>query len=88
MFSADRIMLTFTHMDLESSSECSKDYVLVLDGNNEQAPLINRLCGQVSPSAITSQGSALFVQFVSDMSIQRSGFRATYTKSSSGMCLL
>ncbi|XP_053408750.1 cubilin-like isoform X2 [Mercenaria mercenaria] len=79
----DRITLTFTHMDLEESNDCNKDYVLVLDGNNDQAPQINKLCGRVSPSAITSQGSALFVQFVSDMSYQATGFRATYTKSSS-----
>jgi cubilin len=71
-------------MDLEESDDCSKDYVLVLDGDNDQAPLINKLCGRVSPSAITSQGSALFVQFVSDNSLVASGFRATYSKSSSG----
>ena len=74
-------------MDIEESNDCTSDYVLVLDGNNDQAPLINKFCGRVSPSAITSQGSALFVQFVSDNSRVASGFRAAYTKASSGTTL-
>ncbi|WAR06690.1 CUBN-like protein, partial [Mya arenaria] len=62
----DRITLTFTHMDLELSNDCTKDYVLVQDGVDEQAPVIGQYCGEHSPTPVTSQGSALYVTFVSD----------------------
>ena len=71
-------------MDLEVNDGCNRDYVQVLDGVDENAPLIGKFCGTTSPSPITSQGMALFVQFVSDPSFQATGFRATYTKSTSG----
>ena len=71
-------------MDLEADDGCNKDYVQVLDGVDEMAPVVGKFCGSTSPSPITSQGMALFVQFVSDASQQASGFRATYTKSASG----
>ncbi|XP_061178089.1 cubilin-like [Saccostrea echinata] len=79
--SDDRITLTFTHMDVEELSDCTKDYVRVLNGDDLDAPEIGTYCGRTIPSPITSSGSAMIVQFVSDRSIQRSGFRALYTKS-------
>ena len=82
---ADRVTLTFTHMDLEASDNCNKDSVQVLDGIDDQAPLVGKFCGSTSPSAITSQGMSLYVQFVSDAVGQESGFRATYTKATSGL---
>ncbi|KAH3692443.1 hypothetical protein DPMN_194284 [Dreissena polymorpha] len=81
--STDRVTLTFTHMDTENSRNCSSDYVLVRDGIDEGARVIGQYCGRTTPPAITSQGSALFVTFVSDYSNENSGFRATYTKSTS-----
>ena len=71
-------------MDLEASGNCNKDSVQVLDGIDDQAPLVGKFCGSTSPSAITSQGMSLYVQFVSDAVGQESGFRATYTKATSG----
>ena len=71
-------------MDVEEHGECDHDYVIVYDGNDEFAPEVGRYCGTTVPSAITSQGSALFVQFVSDYSRLGTGFRATYSKSMSG----
>ncbi|XP_060075561.1 cubilin-like [Ylistrum balloti] len=81
--SADRITLTFTHMDTEFYSSCIHDYVSVYNGDDEAAPLIGKYCGNTIPSPITSLGSALFVRFVTDISVQRTGFRAVYSKSSS-----
>jgi len=71
-------------MDLESSNNCTKDAVEVFDGVDDAAPLVGRFCGNTVPTALTSQGSALFVKFRSDYVGQMSGFRATYTKESSG----
>ncbi|CAH1775425.1 unnamed protein product [Owenia fusiformis] len=78
----DRVTLTMTHLDLEDlNANCSHDYVVVKDGNNEFAPDIGVYCGTTIPAPITSQGPALYVTFVSDLSDQRTGFRAVYSKS-------
>ncbi|KAK3106526.1 hypothetical protein FSP39_021900 [Pinctada imbricata] len=77
----DRVILTFTHMDIENHDSCRHDSVTVYDGNNEGASVIGTYCGRTVPQPITTQGSAMFVTFVSDPSVQTSGFRATYTKS-------
>ncbi len=68
-------------MDVEEFNNCGHDYTQVLDGNNINAPEIGKYCGTVIPPPITSQGAALTLNFVSDSSDQRSGFRAVYTKS-------
>ena len=79
--SADRITLTFTYIDLEMYSSCIHDYVAVFDGDNANGTVIGRYCGNRIPASMTSQGSSMTVQFVSDPSVQLSGFRALYTKS-------
>ncbi|XP_052697133.1 cubilin-like isoform X2 [Crassostrea angulata] len=81
--SDDRITLTFTHMDIEEFSDCGKDYIRVLNGDDLNAPEVGTYCGRTIPTPITSSGSALMIQFVSDRSVQMSGFRALYTKSMS-----
>ncbi|XP_069122184.1 cubilin-like [Argopecten irradians] len=81
--STDRITLTFTHMDTEFYSSCIHDYISVYNGNDDAAPLIGTYCGNTIPSPITSLGSAMFIRFASDQSVQATGFRAVYTKSSS-----
>ena len=80
--------LIFTHMDLEEDDGCNSDYVQVLDGVDELAPLVGKFCGSTSPTPITSQGMALYVQFVSDQASQATGFRAIYSKSTSGTIFL
>ena len=80
---ADRITLTFTHMDIETTSNCSNDYVMVLNGNDASAPQLGRYCGATVPPPLTSTGSNLFVIFVSNFVMQRVGFRAVYTRSTS-----
>lgn len=84
--SADRITLTFTHMDIESTQSCNDDYVRVLSGNDADAPELGRYCGMTVPPPLTSTGSSLFVIFVSDSVAQKAGFRAVYTRSTSSEC--
>ena len=74
--------LTFTHLDL--TSDCSEDYVVVINGNNALSPEVGRYCGTTIPVSITSLGPALYVRFITDQSNNRHGFRAVYTKSTSG----
>ncbi|XP_021339749.1 cubilin-like, partial [Mizuhopecten yessoensis] len=70
-------------MDTEFYASCIHDYVSVYNGNDEAAPLVGTYCGNTIPAPITSLGSAMFVRFASDGSVQRTGFRAVYTKSPS-----
>ncbi|XP_078582053.1 cubilin-like isoform X2 [Branchiostoma floridae x Branchiostoma japonicum] len=78
----EHVTLTFTHMDTEDNNgDCGDDYVMVHDGNTQQAPMIGTYCGTRVPAPITSLGQYLTVTFTSDNSIQRSGFSALYTKS-------
>lgn len=42
-------------MDIEDLSNCSHDYVQVLEGSDRNAPEVGTYCGTTVPSAITSQ---------------------------------
>ncbi|KAJ3611231.1 hypothetical protein NHX12_021247, partial [Muraenolepis orangiensis] len=55
----------------------------ILDGDNYQAPSIGRYCGSTLPHPVTSYSSALVLNFVSDSSVPKRGFRATYVASTS-----
>jgi len=70
------IMLNFRNFNTEPTY----DYVTVYDGDSETAPILTTLSGSLSedPPRITSTGHSLFVKFVSDASINRSGFTAQY----------
>ena len=73
-------------MDIEGESggNCSRDYIQVLDGNDEFSPVIGTFCGNTLPAQMTAIGASMVVRFVSDSTVQQRGFRAIYTKSTSG----
>ncbi|KAM9333329.1 LOW QUALITY PROTEIN: cubilin [Pholidichthys leucotaenia] len=73
------INLTFTSFDLESSSPCQDDFVKVYDGDNINFPLVGTFCGSSIPAYILSSANFLTVHFVTDGSVQKQGFNATYT---------
>uniref|UniRef100_A0A3Q1IYA9 Uncharacterized protein n=1 Tax=Anabas testudineus TaxID=64144 RepID=A0A3Q1IYA9_ANATE len=81
----NHVTLSFTDFDLEMiTSNCSHDAVNILDGDNYLAPSIGRLyCGSEIPHPVTSFSNALVVNFISDTSVSRKGFRATYSASTS-----
>ncbi|CAL8311895.1 unnamed protein product [Merluccius merluccius] len=80
----NHVTLSFTDIDLEMiNSNCSHDAVEILDGDNYQAPSIGRYCGSQIPHPMTSFSNALVVNFVSDYSVSKKGFRATYVASTS-----
>ncbi|XP_076027535.1 cubilin [Genypterus blacodes] len=72
------VNLSFTSFDLESSPTCRYDYIKVYDGDNMNFPLFGKFCGNSMPAAIRSSGNFLTVHFVTDGSVQRRGFNATY----------
>jgi len=80
----ERVTVTFLHLDLENSNNCEHDHIKVYDGEDVIGTPRMTLCGSTIPPPITSFGSTLTVRFVSDRSIERTGFQAFYTESSSG----
>nr|XP_033495310.1 cubilin [Epinephelus lanceolatus] len=80
----NHVTLSFTDFELEMiNSNCSHDAVRILDGDNYQAPVIGRYCGNEIPHPVTSFSTSLVVNFISDYSVSRKGFRATYSASTS-----
>ena len=66
-------------IQVEDSSSCRWDYVIIRDGsNNEGGNLIGKFCGSKIPSKIVSPGNKLWIKFSSDGSITKKGFTATY----------
>ncbi|KAF7648099.1 hypothetical protein LDENG_00162070 [Lucifuga dentata] len=80
----EMVSLNFTHLDLESHSSCSFDYVEVRDGSVETDPLIGKYCGNTLPAPIRSSSNLLWIRFKSDSSVSRAGFRAVYTVACGG----
>ncbi|XP_071062991.1 LOW QUALITY PROTEIN: cubilin [Pseudochaenichthys georgianus] len=80
----NHVTLSFTDFELEMiNSDCSHDALEILDGDNYQAPSIGRYCGYEVPHPVTSFSNALVVNFISDRSVSKRGFRATYSASTS-----
>uniref|UniRef100_A0A8B9TLF7 Cubilin n=1 Tax=Anas platyrhynchos TaxID=8839 RepID=A0A8B9TLF7_ANAPL len=74
----EKIYLNFTHMELESHSDCSLNYIEVRDGDSEMSSLITKFCHSTLTSPITSTSNSLWIKFKSDASVQRASFRAIY----------
>ena len=71
------VVLTFTHMALESVKDCSPpgcDTLAIHDGSNSKAPLLGRFSGIRRPEPVRSTGSEVFLQFQTDAG--NHGFRA------------
>ncbi|XP_013185402.1 cubilin [Amyelois transitella] len=63
-----KVSLTITHLSLPinnnrvTNQTCPNSYLKVLDGDDENAPLIDEYCGRSAPATIVSHGSALTVK--------------------------
>ena len=57
------------------------DYLEIRDGDTENSTVIGRYCGDSSltPDTITSSYNYLFINFVTDGSVQNRGFVLNYT---------
>nr|XP_012228893.1 PREDICTED: bone morphogenetic protein 1-like [Linepithema humile] len=75
-----QVALKFQSFEIENHDNCVYDYVEVRDGHNDDSPLIGVYCGYKVPPDIKSTGNKLLVKFVSDGSVQKAGFSATFMK--------
>lgn len=71
------IRLTFTDFDLEESSDCVKDYLQIRE-RDQNGLVLAKYCGQMSPKIEPISSQILWVNFVSDESVEAKGFFAVY----------
>uniref|UniRef100_A0A8C9G2I7 Metalloendopeptidase n=1 Tax=Pavo cristatus TaxID=9049 RepID=A0A8C9G2I7_PAVCR len=77
----NKIFLQFEAFDLQTSSDCSSDYVKVYSGNSKSSPvLLDKYCGQGPLPSIVASGSTVLVEFASDETVTATGFRASYNR--------
>ncbi len=74
-----KIQVTFNSFDVEPNQTCNYDRLKVYNGTSITAPLIGTYCGTQSPGTIVASNlaGALTFQFISDASLNKSGWSAT-----------
>ncbi|KAK3591496.1 hypothetical protein CHS0354_031603 [Potamilus streckersoni] len=71
-----KLEISFIHFDVEGNSLCSWDSLQIFDGANDTGTLLGKLCGSSLPGSLVSTGRYLFLKFVSDQIIVKTGFKA------------
>ncbi|XP_076875977.1 bone morphogenetic protein 1b isoform X2 [Brachyhypopomus gauderio] len=72
--------LSFQSFEIERHDSCTYDYVEVRDGSTQTSPLLGRFCGNQKPDDIKSSSNHLWLMFVSDGSVNKAGFAASFFK--------
>ncbi|XP_046339402.1 neuropilin-2-like [Haliotis rufescens] len=78
--SSDVITLEVEDADLEYSSTCAYDYVILFDGPSSLSPVLKRFCGTSEPT-VTSSSQHVHVKFNTDGTVNRRGFNIRYWSS-------
>ena len=71
---ATSITLTF----IDFNTELNHDGVIIFDGSNNSASILGQYSGTSIPSAITSTGGNMYIEFLTDQSTRASGWTANY----------
>ncbi|XP_054975111.1 deleted in malignant brain tumors 1 protein-like [Sorex araneus] len=79
---ANNDLVTVVFSDVQLESNCNFDYVELYDGPYHSSPLLARVCSG-DKGSYTSSSNFMSVRFVSDGSVSRRGFLATYYSSPS-----
>ncbi|XP_055611221.1 tolloid-like protein 1 [Uranotaenia lowii] len=75
-----QVALKFQSFEVENHDSCAYDYVEVRDGDGPDSREIGIFCGYKIPPDMRSTSNTMFVKFVSDGSVQKAGFMATFMK--------
>ncbi|XP_065076987.1 protein tolkin-like [Ochlerotatus camptorhynchus] len=75
-----QVALKFQSFEVENHDNCVYDYVEVRDGDSIDSRVIGVFCGYKIPPDMRSSTNKMFVKFVSDGSVQKAGFSATFMK--------
>ncbi|MFA9372432.1 MAG: HYR domain-containing protein [Labilibaculum antarcticum] len=71
------IKIVFDQFNLENHGSCRYDWLKAFDGNSVSSDSFGTYCGTNTPGSIISTGRYLTFQFQSDVSVVRSGWKAT-----------
>ena len=75
-----QVALKFQSFEIENHDNCVYDFLEIRDGESSAAPLIGTFCGYKMPKDIKSTSNSLWIKFVSDGSVQKAGFSASFMK--------
>lgn len=78
---ASAITLSFSTFN----TELNNDGVIVYDGANNTAPVLGQFSGTSIPSAVTSTGGSMYVEFITNPSVRAQGWTANYTTQTTGI---
>ncbi|XP_064643493.1 cubilin-like [Lineus longissimus] len=67
--------VSFSHFDLEETSQCTSDYLQVFDGTDTRANSLGKFCGNQLPPNMASTNRYFLIKFISDYSLAGTGFR-------------
>ncbi|XP_007478769.2 tolloid-like protein 2 [Monodelphis domestica] len=73
-----RISLQFEVFELEGNDVCKYDYVEIRSGLSSDSKLHGKFCGSEKPEVITSQSNNMRVEFKSDNTVSKRGFKAHF----------
>ncbi|XP_053392429.1 tolloid-like protein 1 isoform X5 [Mercenaria mercenaria] len=74
------VAVKFQSFEIENHDNCVYDYLEIRDGHEDTSPVIGKYCGYKIPEDIKSKTNKLYVKFVSDGSVQKAGFAASFVK--------
>ena len=75
-----QVALKFQSFEIENHDNCVYDYLEVRDGYSANSSLIGKFCGHKVPEDIRSVTNYLYIKFVSDSSVNKAGFSASFIK--------
>uniref|UniRef100_A0A8C9T046 Metalloendopeptidase n=1 Tax=Scleropages formosus TaxID=113540 RepID=A0A8C9T046_SCLFO len=73
-----RITLQFDIFETEGNDVCKYDYVEVRSGLSADSKLHGKYCGSERPESITSQYNNMRIEFKSDNTVSKKGFKAQF----------
>ena len=73
-------IFTTSYLQIENHDNCVYDYIEIRDGGKATSTKFGSFCGYKMPDDIKSTGNQLYVKFVSDGSVQKAGFAASFMK--------
>lgn len=79
---------TILGLQIEKHDSCAYDYVEVRDGGSGSDPLLGRFCGYDKPGDLKSSSNKLWLKFVSDGSVNKAGFAASFFKGQKAVCVV
>ncbi|KAM6132380.1 LOW QUALITY PROTEIN: tolloid-like protein 1 [Pterocles gutturalis] len=81
-----RISMKFEFFELEGNEVCKYDYVEIRSGLSSDSKLHGKFCGTEVPEVITSQYNNMRVEFRSDNTVSKKGFKAHFFSDKKAAC--